>query len=219
MVCVRVCQAENRNKDFSNPRLVSLSDWSAFSPRRGSGWRPSWTSARSTTKGRAPAWRRWALRGPVFQGYWAMVWGRGRRRTTSWEGRPPQPLSACCRNRERATRRTWRRSAVVQRAPIRRWGHLLLPAQHQHCTMETDRSEGMLISRPLCMPLWKQHVQAMCSALLNQASLKRASGASVWSWRKFWVCLLVISQCIFTSATFTKGCSISHTDPSDMWSE
>lgn len=117
--------------------------WSVFL-RRDSGWKPSWTSVPSTTKERAAVWSHWAPGGWVSPGCWTTARARGHRWTVSWEGRRPRPLCACCRNRGRAMRRTWRRSVVAQRAPIRRWGHLLLPAQQQHCTMETDRSEEML---------------------------------------------------------------------------
>lgn len=112
--------------------------------RRDSALRPSWTSVLNTTKERARAWSPKAQEEQVSLGGWPMDWDEDHRWRTSLEGRRPQPHSACCRDREKVMRRTWRRSVVVQRALIRRWGHLLLPAQLQHCTMETDRSEGML---------------------------------------------------------------------------
>lgn len=137
--CCRVSKV--KGKRWEETKMTQTLIWCpSFSHRRGNGWRPSWTSVPNTTKERAPDWSHWAQGRQVSPGYWLMAWGRDRRRM-SWEGHRPQPLSACCRSRERAMRRTWRRSVVVQRAPIRRWGHLLLPAQH-HCTMETDRSEG-----------------------------------------------------------------------------
>ena len=87
-----------------------------------------------------------------------MALGRERPWRMSSEGHRPQLHYAWHREWGRATRRIWRRSVVVQRALIRRWGHLLLPARHQHCTMETDRSGGKHVfhwRRSLCMSLWK----------------------------------------------------------------
>lgn len=143
--------------------------------RRGSGWRPSWPSAPSTTKVRAWGWTPWAQDSWVSLGVWVTAQGGGRPWRIFWEEpRRRRPPSAWRRDRGRATRRTWRRNAAAPRAPIRRWGPLLPPAECQRSTMESHRSEGMLLSQhilSLYMLLRRCRGCCICMALLEPAFL------------------------------------------------
>lgn len=134
---------------YFKQRWVRCHFLSFFLHRSVSGSRPSWTSALNTTEGGPLVWSHWAQGGLVFLECWPMAWARRCQWTASWEGCHHQAHFTCCRNRERVMRKTLKRSVAAQRAPIRRWGHLLLPAHHQHCTMETDMSDAWSLPPPL----------------------------------------------------------------------
>lgn len=139
----------------NNNISINNSSSGGFISRNASVWRPSSISVLSTTKARA------AARTPSAQQGWASqgrFWIGDRLWRMFWQGRRPRPHphSAWRRDRGRATRRTWRRSAAAQRALIRRWGRLLPPDQHLLCSMESCRSEGPPSPSPCprpCPPL------------------------------------------------------------------